>query len=329
MYHTMQPRKVLRLENKKKSDASSSLRKSFRKQCKTFSCYDDEFNQKILLRVDDKVVHLVFHETDLRMQRDIPHRDSDAFLLVYSLEDRRSLSTAANILRLMRNKYKAPLRFSLLPIRLILSGKCPFQKMMINVIGSPKVGKTSLIQRLKRRQWNPDFPACGDDVCKQKVQVRVDDKVVRLVFHETDLRMQRDIPHQDSDAFLLVYSLEDRRTLSTAAKILRQMRNKYKVTSPIFLIANKLDLVGKVSISKDDGKLLEKEFKCKYMETSLLHQTDFHELFLDIIRNILVKDEFYYDEESIFELDSLPANKKKIKGPMFRFLSSIFKCCSK
>jgi hypothetical protein len=62
--------------------------------------------------------------------------------------------------------------------------------------------------------------------------------------------LQREIPHQTSDAFLLMYSLEDRRTMCSIAQIVRRIRNKYKCNSPIFLVANKTDLVSHDSVAK-------------------------------------------------------------------------------
>ncbi|XP_061196511.1 uncharacterized protein LOC133204780 [Saccostrea echinata] len=49
----------------------------------------------------------------------------------------------------------------------------------INVIGSPQVGKTSLIQRLR------------GDASSRKTVVALDGQPMELVFHETDIRLQQ------------------------------------------------------------------------------------------------------------------------------------------
>ncbi|XP_062613008.1 uncharacterized protein LOC134274792 [Saccostrea cucullata] len=308
MYHTIQSRKVLRLENKKKPDTSSSHRKSFRKQCKTFSGYGQKRESLSLYKPRSMTISArsSLHSHDRNNIRNLSiecrgyKNCGDSFYLSNFLgENMRSYFPYH---QMVEDGTTSDLDISGIPCK-------------INVMGAPNVGKTSLIQMFTSKPSGciSKLQTDEDDLCDEKLLLRVDDTVVNLEFHETDMRMQRDIPNRDSDAFFLVYSLGDRRTLSTAATILRQMRNKYKVTSPIFLVANKMDLVGKVSISKDDGRLLEKEFKCKYMETSLLHQNDYHKLLLDIIKKILVKDEFYNDEESIsFELDSLPVEASAV-----------------
>ncbi|XP_062610900.1 GTP-binding protein Rit2-like [Saccostrea cucullata] len=138
--------------------------------------------------------------------------------------------------------------------------------------------------------------------------------------------LQREIPHRDSDAFLLVYSLEDRRSLSVVAQIVRQMRYKYKITSPIFLVANKMDLVRNQSLTKEDGKLLAREHKCKYSETSLVQENDLDAFIITILQGIAVEDELYSDIE--YRNNEIESKKKKHKGPILRLLSKLSKCYS-
>ncbi|XP_055999425.1 ras-related protein Rap-2a-like [Ostrea edulis] len=104
------------------------------------------------------------------------------------------------------------------------------------------------------------------------------------------MRMQREIPHRVSDAFVLMYSLEDRRSLCSIAQVVRRIRNKHKSNSPIFLVANKMDLVRNDSVAQGDGKFLAREYGCKYLETSLLEKTDLDTLLVAITKQLFVKD---------------------------------------
>lgn len=99
-----------------------------------------------------------------------------------------------------------------------------------------------------------------------------------------------EVQDQCFDAFLVVYSIPDRASFQAAVDQLYLVRHELqRIETPIILIANKIDLVRKRKVSRDEGLSVAKQYSCKYTETSaaLNHHVD--ELLVGILSQIRLK----------------------------------------
>ncbi|XP_035227505.1 GTP-binding protein GEM-like [Stegodyphus dumicola] len=101
-----------------------------------------------------------------------------------------------------------------------------------------------------------------------------------------------------TDAFLLVYSVTRRKTLTFAVQTLEKLR-RLEVKCQYFypnlgpkvyiLVANKVDLVRCRTISTDEGKSLADKLDVKYIETSVGFNHNVDELLVGIVTQIRLK----------------------------------------
>ncbi|XP_071151630.1 GTP-binding protein RAD-like [Mytilus edulis] len=92
-----------------------------------------------------------------------------------------------------------------------------------------------------------------------------------------------------ADAYVVVFSVHDSDSFSIAEGFLQYLRNELYSDRPIILVANKIDLVRKRKVTKEQAHKLAKEFECKYIETSpvLNHKVD--ELLVGLLKQIKLK----------------------------------------
>ncbi|KAK2188946.1 hypothetical protein NP493_119g06024 [Ridgeia piscesae] len=78
------------------------------------------------------------------------------------------------------------------------------------------------------------------------------------------------------DAFVVVYSITDRRSFQKAADLLDAIRSVGDSRVATILVANKSDLVRSRIVGEKEGKLTAEEFDAKYTEVSavLNHKVD-------------------------------------------------------
>ena len=61
---------------------------------------------------------------------------------------------------------------------------------------------------------------------------------------------------KDTDAYIVVYSISDKASYTTAIEMLKSIRSSESKTRPIILVGNKSDLVRKRSINREGSRHL-------------------------------------------------------------------------
>ncbi|KAJ1547852.1 Ras GTPase ras2, partial [Nowakowskiella sp. JEL0078] len=74
---------------------------------------------------------------------------------------------------------------------------------------------------------------------------------------------------RDSEGFLLVYSIEDRKTFERLSELREQLiRVKETKDIPVMLVGNKADKASDRQVAREDGMSVARRMKCDFIETS-------------------------------------------------------------
>ena len=89
---------------------------------------------------------------------------------------------------------------------------------------------------------------------------------------------------QWADGLLLVYSITDRQSFN----YIRKARAEFNTETPLFLVANKVDMVHLRQVSTDEGEILAKDLECRFTEVSAAeHVVQVAEIFYDLCKEIV------------------------------------------
>uniref|UniRef100_T1GCR4 small monomeric GTPase n=1 Tax=Megaselia scalaris TaxID=36166 RepID=T1GCR4_MEGSC len=89
---------------------------------------------------------------------------------------------------------------------------------------------------------------------------------------------------QWADGLLLVYSITDRQSFN----YIRKARTDLTTETPVFLVANKVDMVHLRQVSTDEGEILAKDLECRFTEVSAAeHVIQVAEIFYDLCKEII------------------------------------------
>ncbi|KAH1182500.1 GTP-binding protein REM 2-like [Mauremys mutica] len=95
---------------------------------------------------------------------------------------------------------------------------------------------------------------------------------------------------QTGDAFLLVFSVTDRRSFSRIPQTLLRLREgSPHPDPPVILVANKSDLARSREVSLEEGRSLAVMLSCKHIETSAALHHNTRELFEGAVRQIRLR----------------------------------------
>ncbi len=193
---------------------------------------------------------------------------------------RHSLSVMDETLHTDMSKLKIKQIASTSELRKISSkGKrrCSSFLFKIVVLGSKAVGKTSLIRRFVENEFSNKYLPTVSDIFEKSVCRADDEAVYVLKIHDTAGDLQYEFPAMypltiaDADMFILVYSIENRKSLKLLENTWRDISDrKFKNAGgvPIVLVGNKRDVGPKRVVSEVEGQVLADVIQCPFFEVS-------------------------------------------------------------
>ena len=177
------------------------------------------------------------------------------------------------------------------------------------VIGDSEVGKSCLLIRYLRNQFNNSFlTTVGID--KEARIIKIKDKIFRLILWDTAGQERfRSLPikyYQNADGVLILYDVTNKTSFVNAdvwVEDYKKHANKSRVN--MFLVGNKIDL--KRQVPKEEAIKKAKEYGMNYYEVSCKINMNISEVIAKMIQQCypsIVKSE-------VAKLDPKKVNKKK------------------
>lgn len=145
------------------------------------------------------------------------------------------------------------------------SGLSPIRMV---VMGSKNVGKSSVTVRFLTRRFISEYCSMKDLLYRQTVLV--DNRTCELEILDTSRHQENQFPEDKiswADAFVVVYSIEDRWSFEDASLSLQRVQQQCPFL-PVVLVANKRDLAHVRQVDIDDGRQLSLKVHCQFHEVS-------------------------------------------------------------
>lgn len=154
----------------------------------------------------------------------------------------------------------------------------------IAILGDSGVGRNALTRQFLTSE-DLSVTDSFDDDSNLTVSVRLDQEESELTFLPSQSLEEFD-DISDADAIVVVYSIADRSSFTSAVSTLQRLRKEMKHTGAVLLVGNKSDLARTRAVSDNEGKCTATKYGCKFIETSVVlnHQIDV--LLVGIVRQI-------------------------------------------
>ncbi|XP_027165797.1 ras-related protein RABA5c-like [Coffea eugenioides] len=159
----------------------------------------------------------------------------------------------------------------------------------IVIIGDSAVGKSNLLSRYARNEFNPHSKATiGVEFQTQSLEI--DGKEVKAQIWDTAgqerFRAVTSAYYRGAFGALLVYDISRRTTFESIPRWLDELKTHSDTTVARMLVGNKCDLENIRDVSVEEGKSLAESEGLFFMETSALDSTNVITAFEMVIREI-------------------------------------------
>nr|XP_043631331.1 ras-related protein RABA5c-like [Erigeron canadensis] len=157
------------------------------------------------------------------------------------------------------------------------------------IIGDSAVGKSNLLTRYARNEFNPHSKATiGVEFQTQTMEI--DGKEVKAQIWDTAgqerFRAVTSAYYRGAVGALVVYDISRSTTFESVTRWLEELKTHSDTTVARMLVGNKCDLENIRAVSVDDGKNLAEKEGLFFMETSALDSTNVKTAFEMVIREI-------------------------------------------
>ncbi|XP_054805759.1 ras-related protein RABA5e-like [Prosopis cineraria] len=159
----------------------------------------------------------------------------------------------------------------------------------IVIIGDSAVGKSNLLSRYARNEFNPHSKATiGVEFQTQSLEI--DGKEVKAQIWDTAgqerFRAVTSAYYRGAVGALIVYDITRRTTFESVGRWLDELKTHCDTSVAMMLVGNKCDLVDIRNVSVEEGKSLAESEGLFFMETSALDSTNVDTAFEMVIREI-------------------------------------------
>lgn len=162
-------------------------------------------------------------------------------------------------------------------------------KIKVMLLGESQIGKTSIIQRYVKNNFNLSYiTTVGVDF--QLKTLHLNNKTVKLQIWDTagQERFKNITKNyfQSSDGFIIGYDITSRSSFINVSTWLNEIREYAPEEIQKILIGNKCDLSER-EVSTEEGKKLAEENGMKFYETSAKNDINVKEVFESITQDII------------------------------------------
>lgn len=185
-------------------------------------------------------------------------------------------------------------------------------QIKIMLLGESQIGKTSLIQRYVKNNFNLSYiTTVGIDF--QLKQIKMNNKSIKLQIWDTAgqerfKNITKSYFHS-SDGFIVGYDITSRLSFTNVSTWLKEINENAPEEIQKILIGNKCDL-NEREVTTEEGKKLAEENGMKFFETSAKNDINVKETFEAITKDIL---DVQYKEEGDGNRNSLVIDRKTEK----------------
>ncbi|CAH8356903.1 unnamed protein product [Eruca vesicaria subsp. sativa] len=208
--------------------------------------------------------------------------------------------------------------------------RCEEYLFKIVIIGDSAVGKSNLLTRYARNEFNPNSKATIG-VEFQTQSMLIDGKEVKAQIWDTAgqerFRAVTSAYYRGAVGALVVYDITRTSTFENVGRWLDELNTHSDTTVAKMLIGNKCDLESIRAVSIEEGKSLAESQGLFFMETSALDSTNVNTAFEMVIRDI-------YGNISRKQLNS-DSYKEELTGNRVSLVKNesegtkTFSCCSR
>ncbi|KAJ4782296.1 Ras-related protein Rab-11A [Rhynchospora pubera] len=188
----------------------------------------------------------------------------------------------------------------------------------IVMIGDSSVGKSNLLARFARNEFNPNSKSTiGVEFQTQKLLI--DGKEIKAQIWDTAgqerFRAVTSAYYRGAVGALLVYDISRRTTFDSVGRWLNELHTHSDMNVVTILVGNKSDLNGIREVPTSEGKALAETHSLFFMETSALDSSNVTEAFYTVVReiySILSRKVFQSQEQKKGDLASLSSGKRVV-----------------
>ncbi|XP_022235964.1 GTP-binding protein REM 2-like [Limulus polyphemus] len=211
----------------------------------------------------------------------------------------------------------------------------------VALLGTENVGKSCLISQFMTSEYltpSSDSRNLNDRKKEQNVSILLDREETELQFE------QRNSPEEWSNeesfaathAFVVVYSIADRRSFQAATRTLTflkysgtQMSEKGKglTSKAVILVANKADLARCRVVSKEEGRCLASKLDTKFVETSTAVNYNVDELLVGIVKQIRLRLRINSDSSDACRSKMANGKARGLMSKLLHICESKIKSC--
>ena len=182
-------------------------------------------------------------------------------------------------------------------------------------LGDSNVGKTSIVLRFSEDKYNDNqLSTIGVDF-KTKYMKFGESSVKVLIWDTAGQERFKNIAKQyyrGANGVLLIYDVCKRKSLEKIGFWLQEIKSYNNVDELcIYLVGNKIDVVDKREVTKEEGKKYADDNQINFFEVSARTSEGIDELFNQIIKGSINKLNIEDKEQIFAQLDSKNTKKRK------------------
>ncbi|OCK85637.1 ras-domain-containing protein [Lepidopterella palustris CBS 459.81] len=170
----------------------------------------------------------------------------------------------------------------------------------IVVLGSGGVGKSCLTAQFVQNVWIESYDPTIEDSYRKTIEVEGRQVVLEILdtAGTEQFTAMRELYMKTGQGFLLVFSITSMTSLHELAELRDQIiRIKDDMKVPIVLVGNKSDLEEDRAVSRARAFAVSQSWgSCPYYETSARRRANVDEVFKDLCRQMIKRDQALRDE---------------------------------